>query len=238
MFTYLRKRFSINLGYSDGLRTGFSEIRFPANADFAVTLRTQYGWGDSGLAGFNRLIARRGAPFGVRLGAAMHYQDGGRTQGSLPAKIAVGTVDLSIRGNGWSALFSAMVGHDATDATDENEASEVISAGVTAMGSYFVLDDLQVFARYSVVPKPRITGLPPPTVPGEIMAQPSPFHAFGIGFSYFVIPGYDNVKLQTDFQYFLGRESGSLVPTSPLNSIQTNDAGSQFSWRIQVSAAF
>ena len=45
MFTYLRKRFSINLGYSDGLRTGFSEIRSATRADFAVTLRTQYAWG-------------------------------------------------------------------------------------------------------------------------------------------------------------------------------------------------
>jgi hypothetical protein len=238
MFTYLRKRFSINLGYSDGLRTGFSEIRSSANADFAVTLRAQYGWGDAGLAGFNRLIARRGTPFGARLGAAVHYQDGGRTQGSLPAKVAVGTIDLSIRGNGWSALFSATTGQDATDATPTNQAGEVISAGITAMGGYFVLEDLQVFGQYSVVPKPRIVGEPPPTTPGGVVAAPSPFHAFGIGFSYFVIPGHDNVKLMSDFQYFLGRERGSTVPSSPLNSIQPNDAGSQFAWRVQVSAAF
>jgi hypothetical protein len=114
----------------------------------------------------------------------------------------------------------------------------VVTSGFSAMGGYFVLDELQVFAQYSVVPKPRISGTPPPTLPGEAVTQLSPFHAFGIGLSYFVIPGYDNVKLQTDFQYFLGREGGSLVPISPLNSIQANDAGSQFSWRIQVSAAF
>ena len=76
MFTYLRDRFSINLGYSDGLRTGFSEIRVPVNADFAFSVRTQYAWGDALLAGFNRLIARRGTPFGIRLGGALHYQQG------------------------------------------------------------------------------------------------------------------------------------------------------------------
>jgi hypothetical protein len=46
------------------------------------------------------------------------------------------------------------------------------------------------------------------------------------------------VKLSSDFQYFLGREMGSSVPASPLNNIQPNDDGSQFFWRIQLSAAF
>jgi hypothetical protein len=238
MFTYLRRRFSINLGYSDGLRTGFSEIRSSANADFAVTLRTQYAWGDAGLAGFNRLMGRRGTPFGIRLGAAVHYQDGGRSQGSVPAKIAMGTIDLSVRGSGWSALFSGSVGQDATDATPTNEAGELLSAGVTAMGGYFVLDDLQIYGQYSVVPKAKIIGALPPGAPGAIVNEPSSFHAFGVGISYFVIPGRDNVKLQSDFQYFLGRESGSSVPASSLNSIAPNDDGSQFAWRVQLSAAF
>ncbi len=238
MFTYLRYRFSINAGYSDGLRTGFSEIRSSANADYAITLRAQYAWGEAGLGGFNRLNARRGTPFGIRLGGALHYQDGGRTQGSLPAKVAMGTVDVSVRGNGWSALFSAMVGQDATDATETNEAGELISGGVTLMGGYFVLKDLQVFGQYSVVPKPRIQGSLPPAVPGEVLTAPSNFHAFGVGLSYFVIPGHDNVKVSSDFQYFLGRERGSTVPSSPLNSIQANDDGSQLAWRIQLSAVF
>lgn len=238
MLTYLRRRFSINLGYSDGLRTGFSEIRSSANADFAVTLRTQYAWGDAGLAGFNRLMGRRGTPFGIRLGGAVHYQDGGRTQGSVPAKIAMGTIDLSVRGSGWSALFSGTVGQDATDATPTNEAGELLSAGITAMGGYFVLDDLQIYGQYSVVPKAKIIGALPPGAPGAIVNEPSSFHAFGVGISYFVIPGRDNVKLQSDFQYFLGRESGSSVPASSLNSIAPNDDGSQFAWRVQLSAAF
>jgi hypothetical protein len=237
MMTYLRKRFSINLGYSDGLRTGFSEIRSAANADYALTLRAQYAWGKRGLAGFNRLNARRGTPLGIRLGAALHYQDGGRTQGSLPAKVAVGTIDLSVRGNGWSALFSGIVGQDATDATESLEAGEVISGGVTVMGGYFVLEDLQVFGQYSVVAKPKIQGMLPPASPG-ISGTPSNFQAFGVGASYFVIPNFDNVKVTTDFQYFLGQEAGSLVPSSPLNSVQPNDAGSQFAWRLQISGAF
>ncbi len=237
MATYLRKRFSINLGYSDGLRTGFSEIRSAANADFAITLRTQYAWGKRGLAGFNRLNARRGTPLGIRLGSALHYQDGGRTQGSLPAKVAMGTIDLSVRGNGWSALFSGIVGQDATDATDMLEAGEVISGGVTLMGGYFVLEDLQVFGQYSIVAKPKIQGVLPPGV-GDFSGVPSNFQSFGVGASYFVIPNFDNVKITTDFQYFLGREAGSLVPSSPLNSVQPNDAGSQFAWRLQISGAF
>lgn len=53
-----------------------------------------------------------------------------------------------------------------------------------------------------------------------------------------MIPGRDNVKLSTDFRYFLGRSSASTVPSSPLNSIEPNDEGSQFAWRIQLSTAF
>jgi hypothetical protein len=238
MFTYLRRRFSINLGYSDGLRTGFSEIRSATRADFAVTLRTQYAWGESGLSGFNRLTARRGTPFGIRLGAAVHYQDGGRSQGTAPVKIALGTVDVSARGNGWSALLSITAGQDGTAATATAPAGEIVSTGASLMGGYFVMDDLQVFAQYSIVAKPKIEGEPPPGIPGADLADLSNFQSFGIGLSYFVIPGYDNVKLSTDFQYFLGHTLGSSVPASPLNSIAPNNDGSQFAWRIQISAAF
>jgi hypothetical protein len=238
MFTYLRRRFSINLGYSDGLRTGFSEIRSATRADFAVTLRTQYAWGERGLSGFNRLTARRGTPFGIRLGAAVHYQDGGRSQGTAPVKIALGTVDVSARGNGWSALLSITAGQDGTAATATTPAGEIVSTGASLMGGYFVMDDLQVFAQYSIVAKPKIEGEPPPGIPGADLADLSNFQSFGIGLSYFVIPGYDNVKLSTDFQYFLGHTLGSSVPASPLNSIAPNNDGSQFAWRIQLSAAF
>ena len=239
MFTYLRKRFSINLGYSDGLRTGFSEVRAATRADFAVTLRTQYAWGERGLSGFNRLIARRGTPFGVRLGGAIHYQDGGRSQGTAPVKIALGTLDLSVRGNGWSLLFSATTGQDASTGSNATENSfAIINSGLSIVGGAFVLEDLQVFAQYAVVPKPRIQGEVPPDGPNLLTDQLSPFHSFGVGLSFFVIPGHDNVKLSTDFQYFLGRTLGSTVPASPLNNIQPNDDGSQFFWRIQLSAAF
>ena len=238
MLTYLRKRFSLNLGYSDGLRTGFSEIRSPTRADFAVTLRTQYAWGERGLAGFNRLTARRGTPLGIRLGAAVHYQDGGRSQGTAPVKIALGTLDLSIRGNGWSLLVSWTAGQDGTAASATDAAGEVLSMGATAMGGYFVMEDLQIFGQYSIVAKPKVEGTPPPNLPEIANAELSNFHTIGAGLSYFVVPNRDNVKLSTDFQYFIGYESGSTVPSSPLNSIQPNDAGSQFAWRIQLSAAF
>ncbi len=234
MMTYLRERFSINLGYSDGLRTGFSEIRSAANADFAVTMRAQYGWGKLGLGGFNRFNARRGTPFGIRLGGAFHYQNGGRTGLTLPLKIALGTIDLVVRGSGWSVFFAAVVGQDQLSETGTQGAQEILVSGVTLMGGYFVLENLQVFGQYSVVPKGRFQGVLPP----DITDEPSSFHAIGFGLSYFVIPNFDMVKVSTDFQYFIGRTSGSLVPASPLNGIQPNDAGSQFAWRIQISAAF
>lgn len=236
MMTYLRERFSLNVGYSDGLRTGFSEIRSPVSADYAITLRTQYAWGELGLTGFNNLNARRGTPFGVRLAGAFHYQDGGRTGGSLPVKIAVGTVDLALRGSGWSVFLSGVAGQDSIDPTEIGEVGELITGGVTLMGGYFVLEDLQIFGQYSIVTRPKIQG----TLPnGEMLdGTPSNFQAFGLGLSYFVIPGFDNVKVTTDFLYFLGQQAGSLVPTSPLNSIQPNRAGDQFAWRIQISGAF
>ncbi len=238
MFTYLRRRFSINLGYSDGLRTGFAAFRAPVRADFAVSLRAQYAWGKAGLSGFNRLTSRRGTPFGVRLGAALHYQDGGRSQGTLPVKIALGTIDLSLRGGGWSLLLTVTAGQDATNANAMNEAGELVSSAVALTGGYFVLENLQVFGRYSIVTKPTIQGVLPANLPNDFSLATSNFQAFGVGLSYFVVPGRNNIKLTSDFQYFLGYQQRSIVPSSPLNSIQPNDAGSQLAWRIQLTAAF
>jgi hypothetical protein len=153
-------------------------------------------------------------------------------------KIVLGTIDLSIRGNGWSALVSATAGQDSTSPSATVDPGEVVTAGVSAMGGYFVMDELHVFAQYSFMAKPKFQGARPPNLPDVVSEELSNFHAFGVGFSYFVIPGRDNVKLSSDFQYFLGNEQGSIVPTSPLNSIQPNFEGSQFSWRIQLSAAF
>jgi hypothetical protein len=149
----------------------------------------------------------------------------------------LGTIDLSLRGNGWSVLLTLIAGQDATNPTETNEVGEVISTGFALMGGYFVLENLQVFGVYSIVAKPKIQGTPPPNLPLDFTATEN-FQEFGIGLSYFVVPGRNNVKLSSDFQYFLGREASSVVPTSPLNSIQPNDAGSQFAWRIQLTAAF
>ena len=124
------------------------------------------------------------------------------------------------------------------ETTEVVENFEVVSTATSLMGGYFVLQNLQVFGQYSFVSRPKIQGEPPPTIPGLPTAEASDFHAFGVGMAYFVIPGHDNVKVSTDFQYFLGREMGSSVPASPLNNIQPNDDGSQFFWRIQLSAAF
>ena len=235
--TYLRDRFSLDVGYSDGLRTGFSEIRAPVNADYAFTLRLQYAWGERRLEGFDQYNTRRGTPFGVRLGGALHYQDGGRTQGSLPVRIALGTVDLTLRGDGWNVLLSGVVGQDATEGGETIASGEVVVGAVSLMGGYFVLQDLQIFGQYSAVTKPRVRGSLPPDV-DPIVGPPSLFQAVGVGASYFVIPGRNNVKVTTDFQYFFGRTDGSLVPSSPLNSIQPNSAGSQLAWRLQISGAF
>ena len=136
--------------------------------------------------------------------------------------------------------MSGQDGRTDNDIGTGTDGFEIISTGVSAMGGYFVLEDLQVFAQYALVAKPRIQGLPPPDTPGvpDLNDVLSNFHAFGVGLSYYVIPGHDNVKLSTDFQYFLGREQASNVPASPLNNIAPNDDGSQFFFRIQLSAAF
>ena len=144
-----------------------------------------------------------------------------------------------MRGNGWSALASFASGQDArVDVAGTGESFEVVSTGLSLMGAYFVLEDLQIFAQYSLVAKPVFQGEPPPAIPGLPVTGLSNFQAFAVGLTFFVIPGHDNVKLSTDFQYFLGYEAGSTVPASPLNNIQPNDDGSQFFWRIQLSAAF
>lgn len=135
-------------------------------------------------------------------------------------------------------MLSGTVGQDAVDASVSDESGEILSGAVSLTGGAFVSERVQVFGRYAIVTKPRIQGVLPPGLPDEIIGLPSNFQSFGVGFCYFILRRRDNVKVSSDFNYFLGRERGSLVPASPLNSIQPNDAGSQFAWRMQLSGRF
>jgi hypothetical protein len=51
-----------------------------------------------------------------------------------------------------------------------------------------VTEKVQIFGQYNIVVRPKIQGTLPQAVVDEILGPPSNFQAFGVGFSYFVIP--------------------------------------------------
>lgn len=146
------------LAFSDGLNSLNTEFTAPGGlgyipvgeADWAVTGRIEFLFSGTKKA-LSDFTAPQGAPLGVMLGLAGHYQQGPNTAapGDVDRELFEYTADLSLEGGGWNA-FGAFVGRWESFRAggidnDFNDFGGLVQGGIR------VAPNTELFARWDAV---------------------------------------------------------------------------------------
>ncbi len=219
--TYTDKQFRFMGMISDGLSQSNTTFDSESN-DFGITGRGEFLWEGEDFKRFDNFAGWRGKPYTGMAGAAVHYQDGGETGGTTDASNLTYTVDVSAKGNGWSA-FAAAVGRsvETSGGTDFNDMGWLIQGG------YFVTDQTEVFARFSHV------------MPDDDRSSGNDFKEVTVGASHYVFPESSALKVTADVTIGLDDQAGasSVVSTSSANGLLSS-ADDQVSFRLQALFVF
>jgi hypothetical protein len=223
-----KTRVRVHLGVTDGLRTGYAEFLDPLVADVAVTGRVEGLILGKDWSAFSDLVAFRGSPLALKVGAAGHYQSGGRTGRSIDHQLAYGTADVHFEANG----FGAGVGGVIVDTVWEDGVHRQ-SGGVSAQMGGFVSLRNELWTRFDAAFSDGQTRIEPGQVPGE-----GDFKTVAAGWNLYFEPRTHRLKLQLDGQYMFDAQSPSLVPVYKNLGILPTDRGDQVTARLQIVAGF
>lgn len=243
-------RFRWNLAVSDGGRSTKTPFFSPAEADVALTGRTEVRLGETPWSAYNDFTSWRGSQTGVLLGGAVHWETRGDTAAfvrPMPARVTSGgtivpaqpagqvavadreifswTLDASVEGDGWNA--AAAVVHRITDTPGSDSIEDW---GLLAQAGLFVTEQLELFGRWNAV-------LPD----DDRSSNNDDFHALTGGFNYYFIPESHALKFTADVQVFLDDQAGSSsVVRAPNNatSLLPGDDDGQVAVRFQMLVLF
>lgn len=219
-FSAQRESFRGMVMVSDGGVTNNTDFTSGAEADFGITARGEFRFGEDDFKRFDDLSSFRGSKFAGLLGAAIHYQDGGETGGTTDTAVFGATIDAAIEGNGWN-VFAAGVWRN----TDSAGGASTDDFGVVIQGGFFVSDPVELFARYDGVFADDANG--------------DDFHTLTAGVNYYLSPESHAVKLTADAQYYFDNEAatGIVSPATTTNLLADTEDG-QIALRLQMQVVF
>jgi hypothetical protein len=213
--------------FSDGLQsrnTDFDATR----VDHALTARGEYrlagDWGQ-----FRQFTSFRNSGFAMLIGAAAHWESGGRTAGpfagtTLDQDVLSTTADVSVLGSGWNALGAAIWRR-----TDIGGGPEFDDFGLVIQGGMFMTESTEVFGRWD-------------SILADSDRDLDDFHTITVGVNHYMTPESHAAKLTVDVQYLLEATATSLNPGgSALRGmgLVPNDQGSgQWAIRAQFQLLF
>jgi hypothetical protein len=135
--------------FSDGLQTGNTDFDSAAESDYALTARVDFKIMGSDWNRFNDFTSFRSQDNAALVGAAIHWQDGGETGGTLPVEVLRYTIDGSFEGKGWN-VYAAFVGDhtESEDTTGSGADTDSDNFGGLVQGGIFVTEQVELFARW------------------------------------------------------------------------------------------
>jgi len=187
---YTADRLRIQAAFTDGLDSGGTDFD-ESPADWALTGRAEWRFGEGGWDRFGAFSSSRGSPFSARIGVAGHVEEGADDI-EASVDLAQWTVDVLAKGGGWN-VYVAVVGRHLDDGVDSFS-----DFGLVAEGGVFVSETVELFARYDVV-----------LADGDRLNN-DPFHSITTGVNWFWHG--QAAKLTADVAWFLdGTDSNDLV---------------------------
>jgi len=226
--TWTSDRFRLTGMVSDGVRSSNTIYSSAGEADVGLVLRAEGRFGDAGWSRFKDFTSFRGSSFGAKLGGAILWESANDTNpvfiGARPDSRMIGTVDLSLEGDGWNAFGAGIWRRQ-----DFPGAPAFDDFGVIAQGGRFVTESTELVLRYDAL------------FPDSDRATPSDdFDTVSGGFNWYISPESHVLKLsgsvhvflndQTSLSGLLGASAGQALFVSP-------DAG-QLGFILQMQLVF
>jgi len=137
--------------FNDGAATQNTSFTSGGEADFGITARGEFLLAGDDWDQFNDFTSELDDNFGLLAGAAVHYQQGGDTNGmttfgtTLDMEVFSYTADLSFENNGWSG-FVAFHGR-----TIDMPTMSFDDYGLVAQTGYRIFSNGEIFAGYEGV---------------------------------------------------------------------------------------
>jgi hypothetical protein len=239
--------------FSDGLRTANTDFVSPAEADLAITARFEYMWAGAWTQADDFTSWQNSAFFGM-VGAAAHYQMGGRTFNTSQAAVPPGpaadaadvdayglTVDVSVKGNGWNAFAAgvltnvdpgstsnAVIGYPGNGTPGGAGAPDATDYGFLVQGGIFVAPQWELFGRLDFIDPDTSRGA---NGDNEMMSVT-------LGANYYISPDSHAAKFTAQLQYFLERQAAGINPSSTLQGLLGSNEDGQFTISAQMQLVF
>lgn len=213
--------------FTDGRGSANTEFTDDREAEAALTVRGEWRLGEAGWRQYSDLTAFPDEPTGALIGVAGHWQQGGAT--TVPAALGehanlwVGTTDLSIEGDGWNAMASA-VGRIV-----EGRGESLTDLGVMAQGGAFVTERVEVMGRYAHVFPDSDRG-----------PNADDFSAWTVGMNYYLLPKSHAAKLTAEVTWYptAQGDSSALISASDTIGLLRDEDGGQWAFVVQMQLMF
>ena len=232
MLTHTAEQFRLYGALTDGRRTQNTAYYSPTEADYALTGRVEFKFGEAPFATYAEATSFRETKTGGMLGAALNYQSSGdtantSTMGGTPATdtdTLAYTADFHYKGGGWNAMAS-VVGRtiDTGSGADFNDFGAVVQGGV------FVAEQWELFARWDAV------------FPDDDRAAGEDFNTLTFGANHYFFPKSHAAKLTAEVAWFMDDQaSASSLVTAPstFTDLLTSSEDDQWAFHLQMQLVF
>lgn len=223
--------FRVKAMMSDGFKAGNTAYASTKEADWALTGRVEFKFGDAPWKVYKDFTSFREGATGGMIGAAVHWQATGETAntdtfgGTAATEMNTlsYTIDASYEGGGWN-LYGAFVGRN----TDTTGSTDFDDFGALLQGGAFVSEQTELFARWDAI------------FPDDSRASGEDFHTMTFGVNHYFFPGSHAAKLTADVQWFLDDQAGSgdVVKVNEGIGLGPTIGDDQLSFKIQMQLLF
>jgi hypothetical protein len=210
------------VAFSDGFNSDNTSFNSDDEADYALTARAEFKFGDADWKAYDQFTSFRGAASGGMIGAAAHWQSAGDTNPSLPdnAEMLGFTADASYMADGWN-LFGSVVWMNEDDGADDFD-----DVGVVVQGGLFFTDQLEGIARWSAV------------FPDSNRANDQDYSDVALGMNYYIVPESHAAKFTAAVVYAFDATNDSIVATSNGHNLFASDEDGQIGLTFQLQLLF
>lgn len=211
------------VSFSDGFDSRNTSFDSSSEADYALTGRAEFKFGDADWKQFDQYTSWRGAASGGMVGVAAHWQTAGDTNPSSSSSTDTFSVtaDFSWVADGWNAAIAGVWRSVDDGSTDQDD------YGILAQAGVFLSDQFELFGRYDVV-----------LTDDDLSADD--FSTVTGGFNYYITPESHAAKFTMQVAYYLDAvdlTGGVVSPSDGLHLLADGEDG-QIALTTQLQLLF